>query len=87
MSCRSRVGGAKIELVFAVNQGSVFLECLKATLANGPLQRSDRLRIEQMIFAIRPEVIIATDRQLRLKLGRRLECVLVPHQRFPRQHF
>ena len=72
--------------IFTVDLIRVFLKCLEVTLTHGALQRANRLGVQQVVFAVCAEVVVAAYRQFCLELGRRLESVLVPHQRFPSQN-
>ena len=50
------------------------------------LELRDRLRIEQMIFAVGAEVVAASDTQLRLRFCRSAECMGMLHDGFASQH-
>ena len=65
-----------------VDEVGVFLKCLGAFLPHRLLQLADGQGIQQVIFAVHPLVITATDRELSLELGERAEGVVVLQQRF-----
>ena len=69
-----------------VDQVGVFLESLEAALPHGMLQFADRSGIQQVIFAIDAEMILAADREFGFEFRERLEGVLMLHLRLARQH-
>jgi hypothetical protein len=50
------------------------------------LQLADGLRVQQVIFAIHPEVISASDRQFRVRIRHRPESKLVLHLGLTGEH-
>src|SRR5262249_33138031 len=67
-----------------VDEIRVFLEGLEVLLPDRMLQFADRQRIQQMVFAVYPLVIVSSDGQLGFELAQRAEGDLMLELRFSR---